>query len=159
MYFLGIIISFVAGFLLILSKTCNMSLSKNIGVYGSNMLNYLTGLALSGIFLAASYFFGNPEIPDFGQIPLYVYLGGPLGAAAIIISNFTMSKTTVITTTIIALAGQMAGSMVIDTFLLNIPLKPNTFLGSMLILCGVVLFLIRDKKQSEEIVVEKTSSD
>jgi len=150
MYFLGIFISFIAGFILILSKTFNMSLSKEIGVYGSNMINYIVGFSASLVVLLMVFLFGGEIQVNLTEIPWYVYLGGPLGAVSIIISNMTMSKTTVITTTIVVLTGQMVGSILIDYFFLKIPFKMNTLFGSILVLCGVVLFLTSEKKERKK---------
>ena len=112
----------------------------------AGMLAFATGTL---VFFALALVQGSP-FPDFAvvkQVPLWLWAGGAIGTAVVLISMFAVPKLGVATYTVAMIAGQLAASYVYDKIgafgLSPRDLSPVNVIGMVLVLAGVVLTTIR----------------
>ncbi|MDV3428725.1 MAG: DMT family transporter [Bacillota bacterium] len=135
-----IIFGIIAGACFILNKSINMLLSNETGIFSSNFINHLTGLLGSIIVLFISLIFIPMKGTLLSGIPFYGFLGGVLGATFVVLSNHTFSKTSVITSSILILAGQFLSSIIFDLIVLKHNLQITKILGAVLIILAILLY-------------------
>lgn len=149
-----ILICLLIGGLLIVIRTLNMLLGKEIGIYASNLVNHITGVLGSGLLYFAALMMNLNRAESFGHIPWYAFTGGLLGCLFVILSNYSFSKTSVITSTILILTGQFLCSILIDLLVLKLQIGFVNIIGALLISIGVVLYNFEAKgsKKIKEVV-------
>ncbi|SCZ03230.1 DMT family transporter [Alkaliphilus peptidifermentans] len=140
MELIAIILAVIMGGLFIIIKSLNMMLGNKIGIYGSNLVNHLTGIIGSSIIYFTVTIIGFQKLSFYNNVPLYAFIGGIIGSTFVILSNYSFSKTTVVTSTILILCGQFISSIVIDIFILNLQIKPTAIAGAVLIVIGTILY-------------------
>lgn len=143
-----LLLSILTGMLFILVKTINMMLSQEVGIYKSNVTNHLTGtigaIFFVLIFTSNSHF----HITDLTQIGIYPLIGGVLGATFVALSNYTLSKTKVLISTLLILIGQTLTAVLLDYIFLAKTIKPQAILGTCLIIIAVILYASPNKAKS-----------
>ncbi|MFZ5353595.1 MAG: DMT family transporter [Bacillota bacterium] len=145
MSILAVVLSVIMGALFIIIRSFNMMLGKQIGIYASNLVNHIAGVIGSSIIYLTVIMIGIQRHQLYENVPIYVYVGGFIGATFVVLSNYSFSKTTVVTSTILILCGQFISSLAMDILILNISIKPTAVLGAVLIILGTVLYSIKDK--------------
>ena len=87
------------------------------------------------------------QLNQLSQIPWWLWLGGCLGVYCISMSIYTAPKLGLLTFTGLVLFGQIATSMLLDHFgwlgVDKTPIQWQRLLGTVLIICGVMLTLQR----------------
>ncbi|MGI9372187.1 MAG: DMT family transporter [Hyphomicrobiales bacterium] len=112
----------------------------------AGMLAFATGTL---VFFVLALIQGNPfpALASIKQVPIWVWAGGAIGTAVVLISMFAVPKLGAATYTVAMIAGQLAASYVYDKFgvfgLTARDLSPVNMLGMALVLAGVVLTTIR----------------
>lgn len=135
-----ILIGIAVGASFVIIRSLNLNLSSEIGIYGSNLVNHITGtIASILIVLVAIQSMNNIKI-NLLNIPWYAYLGGIIGALFVIISNYTFSKTSVISSTILILSGQFLSSILIDIMIFNREISLKNIMGALVIIFSVFLY-------------------
>lgn len=146
---LYIIMAFLAGVSLVLSRIINFNLAEKIGVLQGTFFNYIVGLSFSLVFL----FIGGSKLSVTaalsGQIPWWALLGGFLGVMVVALSTCLAARVSVFHLTILIFAGQLLAGEVID-FLLKGQLSMGKSLGGLLVVAGLTynLFLEKNSKQA-----------
>lgn len=135
-----IVFGIIAGACFILNKSINMLLSNETGIFSSNFINHLTGLLGSIIIFFISLIFIPMNRVMLSGIPFYGFLGGVLGATFVVLSNHTFAKTSVITSSIIILAGQFLSSIMFDFLILKHDLQFTKILGAVFIILAILLY-------------------
>lgn len=145
-----ILLCILIGAFLIVIRTLNMLLGKEIGIYGSNLVNHITGAIGSALLFGAALVMNLNGAADFGGMPWYAMTGGLLGCMFVVLSNYSFSRTSVINSTILILVGQFLCSLLIDLLVLKMQISMVNIIGAVLICCGVVLynFEITKKKKA-----------
>ncbi|KAB3529244.1 DMT family transporter [Alkaliphilus serpentinus] len=145
MAILAIILAAIMGGLFIIIRSLNMMLGNSIGIYGSNLMNHLTGTIGSSIIYLMVIVTGVQKFQSYENIPLYALMGGIIGSTFVILSNYSFSKTSVVTSTILLLCGQFISSLIIDILILDIEIKPTAITGAILIIIGAILYSYKSK--------------
>ena len=135
-----IVFGIIAGACFILNKSINMLLSNETGIFSSNFINHLTGLLGSIVIFFISLIFMPMNGVLLSGIPFYGFLGGVLGATFVVLSNHTFSKTSVITSSLLILAGQFISSIIFDFLVLKHNLQFTKILGAVLIILAILLY-------------------
>jgi len=142
----AVIVSFLAGFTIVMSRTLNARLSAVTSVRVSTFYNYLVGLVVSGLFLLV---LGRGEIA-FAELTLspswYIYLGGVLGVAVVLLSNIVVVRVSAFYLTLLIFVGQVFSGVLIDVFLAQEVVLRNVF-GGVLVAAGLSINLILDSRQ------------
>lgn len=146
MQVLFILLGIMVGFLLIFLKTFNMILGEEIGVYYSSFMNHFVGGVMGVILVGIFWSIGLKSELNIAKIPWYAYTGGISGAFFVILSNYTMPKVKILTSTILLLGGQFISSLIMDLFFFKIETSWNKIIGALLIIGAVLIYSKKDKK-------------
>lgn len=144
---LAVLLSFLAGCTIVLSRTLNARLAGLSSVGVSTFFNYLVGTSLSiPVFLILGMnepvFSGLTVSPN----PL-IYIGGIIGACLILISNIIVTKIPAFYLSLILFIGQVLMGIIIDAFIAQ-SFSITILLGGFLVAAGlcVDLFLNKNSK-------------
>lgn len=155
MGYLAIMLAIIMGGLFIIIRSLNMILGNAIGIYGSNLVNHFTGIIGSTIIYFTVITLGLQRIEVYSSIPPYAFLGGIIGSAFVILSNYSFSKTTVVTSTILILVGQFISSLIIDMIILDLQIKPTAIAGALLIVIGAILYSLKSRVKAATVAMEE----
>ncbi len=131
-----------------------MLLSKEVGIYKSNVVNHVTGLIGCGLFLIFFLKHSTFSLEHLSSIGIFPLLGGVFGASFVAISNYTFSKTSVLISTLLILIGQTITSILVDYFILDTVVSSNTLIGIAFITLSI---LIQSSKAKEKQDIKEKS--
>lgn len=140
-----VIISFLAGGTVLLSRLVNARLAREAGLSTSTLINYLAGTLGSFVVF---FLQGLPEKVSF-TLPFYNYLGGAIGALVVIISTFVVGRIATFYITLFMFIGQVFFGVFLD-YLLDEVFSARIALGGVFVLVGLVINLIQDKAHSKK---------
>lgn len=142
-----LILSILAGVTVVLGRILNAKLAEKIGTVQATVINYVVGIFFSFLFLLIMNrglsFTGHPS-----QLPIWAYLGGILGVAIIMISNYTTPRVPAFYLTLLVFLGQLAVGILID-WLVSKDFSPLKLMGSLFVVAGFTYNLLLDKKSSK----------
>jgi transporter family-2 protein len=141
-----LIISILAGVSIVIARIINSNLADKIGLLEGTLINFVTGLMLSLVFLLFSSEAVSFSTLDFTQVPIWAYLGGAAGVIVIFLSSYLTPKVSAFYLTLFIFIGQLFTGIVIDYFTLG-ELSQGKILGGLLVLFGLVFNLRIDRKQ------------
>lgn len=144
-----ILLSMLTGMIFIISKTLNMLLSKDIGIYKSNIVNHLTGLFGAVLFVVLFLRGSAFQLNDLSQVGIFPLLGGVMGATFVALSNYTFSRTNVLVSTLLILIGQTIASLIIDYIYRQEMISIQGIIGILLIIYAVFLYNSGEKQVVE----------
>lgn len=136
-------IVFVAGFALAAQAGVNVTLARGLGnPILAATTSFAGGLLLLAVLcLATRARLGEGATPD--SLPWWAWLGGPLGVSFVVVNIFITPRLGVAAVLSLAVAGQLAGALVVDRFglfgLVPRDISPFRILGVVLVLAGAVL--------------------
>jgi transporter family-2 protein len=140
--------SFLAGVFIVASRVLNYGLAEKIGIFQGTLINYITGLFFSSIFMLLS---GEalkfPGINAF-SVPLWAYLGGLAGVVVIALSSYITPRMSAFYLTLLTFTGQMFTGIIIDYFTQH-TLSAGKAAGVLLVLAGLAFNLMVDKEQEK----------
>ncbi|QNG58508.1 DMT family transporter [Bacillus sp. PAMC26568] len=140
-----LIISILAGVSIVIARIINSNLAEKIGLLEGTLINFVTGLLLSCIFL----FFSSEAITFSSawlDVPVWAYLGGAAGVIVILLSSFLTPKVSAFYLTLFIFIGQLFAGIVIDFITLG-ELSMGKIIGGLLVLFGLVFNLTIDRKE------------
>ena len=150
---IAVAMSFVSGIAVVFTRTINAKLADATTVRVGTLFNYVVGLSIA---LPIYFLFGGAEA---GEAPLwsfvptashwYIYLGGVIGLATIVLSNITVLKISAFYLTLLVFIGQVATGIFIDA-LLDESFSARIFLGGVLVTAGLAANLLMDRKRQKE---------
>ena len=143
-----LLLSVATGMIFIITKTLNMLLSKEVGIYKSNIVNHVTGTFGALLFVLLFLRNSDFQLVDLTHIGIYPLLGGILGATFVALSNYTFSKTKVLISTVLILIGQTIASVVIDYYTLGEIVSVKTLIGTLMIIFAVIIYSTPSAKKS-----------
>jgi len=135
-------LALIAGALMSVQAPTNALLGKASGSpVVAAFISFLVGSIALGVVVAATS--GRLLAPELKQVPWYAWLGGFYGAFFVAIAAFAAPRIGVGPLLTAAVAGQLAGALVLDHFgLLGLARQPITFVragGFVLVLVGAML--------------------
>lgn len=136
---LYIFLAFLEGGLGVYSRAVNFQATVRLGRLNGSLVNYVTASILSLALMMALGQTGSWA--GFSAAPLWVYLGGVCGVAAMIINMAALEKLTLLQSGILLLAGQLACSALLDGVLFH-SMSPGKLLGVLVVAVGAAM----DKK-------------
>ncbi|MDU1414224.1 MAG: DMT family transporter [Clostridium sp.] len=142
----AIILSLLAGILIVVSRMISAALSNKIGVLSSTLFNYIIGL-ISTLILILFIKDINFNLSTLSNVPYYAYLGGALGVIVVSLSSYTSNKTTTFNFSIFCFLGQLFIGLIIDFISFDI-LSISKIVGGLFVLSGLVYNLKVEKQDS-----------
>lgn len=144
---LAAVLSLLSGVTMIGSRMANAALATRSGVGYSTVMNYVTGLAGSLLIFACLGFRMAQGFPAPGQ-PMWIYLGGALGALGIMMCNLAAPRLPALQFSVISFVGQIFAGMAIDAMSGRFSL--GTLTGGLLVACGMYLNIRADSKEAAD---------
>ncbi len=144
----AIAVAFLSGVTRTIGRMANAQLAGRVGALQSTGYNYLVGLICSVLFLALDRRPAPAAALDAGPIPVWVYLGGAVGVAFVVLSNHTTPRLSAFSMTLLMFVGQLATGVAIDLLAHQQPAL-GKLVGGVLILAGLLIDLSidRDRKR------------
>lgn len=139
-----IILSFLAGVMVILSMITNSQLSKRIGVFQGAFVNYGVGLFFALIVFLITRGYHTMTVYKFSGVPIWAYFGGALGVIVVSISNVIIPKIPTIYSTLLIFMGQLLLGILLD-FYKDGEISKGKIIGGILILVGMLYNFNIDK--------------
>lgn len=131
-----ILLALLMGAVTVYSKAVNFQATKHLGTFNGTLVNYVTASILSVILLIV-FEPDYAEAAAFTAAPGWLYLGGICGVIAMLINVISLKKITLFQSTVLLLAGQLAGSALLDTVLFHNMSIPKLF-GILIVAVGVI---------------------
>jgi transporter family-2 protein len=144
-----ILIAIITGVIIVVTRIINYLLAKEIGNFQGTLVNYITGLLFSFIFLLLSGELSSIAYLDLKAVPFWAYLGGAAGVIAIVLSSYITPRMSAFYLTLFIFIGQLFVGIIIDYFTLK-ELSLGKIAGGLLVLFGLSYNLLLDKKQAEK---------
>ena len=142
----AIILSLLAGILIVVSRMISAALSNKIWVLSITLFNYIIGL-ISTLILILFIKDVNFNLSTLSNVPYYAYLGGALGVIVVSLSSYTSNKTTTFNFSIFCFLGQLFIGLIIDFISFDI-LSISKIVGGLFVLSGLVYNLKVEKQDS-----------
>ncbi|MCL2400566.1 MAG: DMT family transporter [Defluviitaleaceae bacterium] len=141
---IAVIVSFVAGVNIILSRTLNAKLADFTNVRVSTFYNYLVGLAVSiPVFLLLG---SSEAVFNFAiSSNWYIYLGGMLGVIVVLMGNIIAVKISAFYLTLLIFIGQVFSGVLIDV-IISQEISSRNLIGAVLVTLGLCVNLMLDNK-------------
>ena len=142
---IAIIFSFIAGVLIVISRSLNAQLSGLTTIRVSSFFNYFMGFFASIPFLLI---LGGSEInlAEFSFSPnWYIYFGGILGVCVVLLSNVTVVKVSAFYLTLLVFVGQVFSGVLVD-MVISQEFSHRIIIGGIFVAAGLCLDLILDRR-------------
>ena len=145
MVYIAIMISLLAGVTNVLSRTMNAELAIHTSLRKSTFMNFLVGLIVAILVLLAVD--GGPtlSLPEGTAIQPWIYTGGLIGVAVVMISNATVSKISSFSMTLLVFVGQVFTGILLDMLISGV-FSWKTLVGGLCVAAGLTINVIIDKK-------------
>lgn len=132
-----IVLALLSGFTIVISRSTNAKLGKELSVYQSTFFNYIVGFIASLIAIAVFWEKFNFTPTVHGARFYLMFLGGILGVSMVIISNIITPKISAFSLTILIFVSQLFSGVILDYFLYA-EFSPGKVIGGVLVLAGLV---------------------
>ena len=144
----AVIVSFIAGVNIVLSRTFNAKLADASSVHVSTFYNYFVGLLVSiPVFLILGR--GEMGFASFTALHFssdwYIYLGGLLGVCVVLMGNVVAVKISAFYLTLLIFVGQVFSGVLID-IVISQELSPRNVVGGLLVAAGLSVNLFLDSR-------------
>lgn len=133
---LAIVMALLAGTLVSLSRQLNGRLSLSTSPLIASFWNHVVGFAF---LTAVGLLIGGLLPPGIGDIPWYVWIGGPIGVIFVASGSWLIARIGAVNTALLVIGGQMVSGVALDLFLGSPVTLWASAAGVTLILAGVAL--------------------
>lgn len=147
---MAVLISFVSGITVVLSRTVNAHLAEKIGALNGSLVNHLAGLPITillALIVSKGSYLNSAANSNF---KIWIYLGGILGVIVVMLSNITVPKIPAFRLTLIVFVGQIFTGILLDA-VIGKGYSDTSFWGGIIIAAGIAINMILEwcKKKTE----------
>ena len=144
MVYIAIVVSLLAGVSNVLSRTVNAELAIHTSLRKSTFMNYLVGLIVATLVLFVAA--GGPTLsfPEGTSFQPWIYTGGFIGVAVVMISSATVSKISSFSMTLLVFVGQVFTGILLDVLISGI-FSWKTLAGGLCVAAGLTINVIIDR--------------
>jgi transporter family-2 protein len=142
---LAVLVSFIAGVNIVVSRTLNAKLAEHTSLRISTFFNYMIGLlvAVPVCFLLGK---NEPAFTAFVFSPkIYIYLGGIFGVCVVLLSNLTVTKISAFYLSLFLFIGQVFSGILIDV-VISKEFSLRNLIGGVFVAAGLCVNLLLDRK-------------
>ncbi len=136
MQFIMVLVAILTGVNIVLCRFLNAGSAQRNGLSMSTLMNYVVGLFTSLLVLWISAEAGGFRLPWDGISSLPVYLGGTVGVATILLSNYLTPRLPAFLLTLLIFIAQLLSALALD-YLLAGDFSIGKLLGGLLVLLGL----------------------
>ncbi|NLY81398.1 MAG: DMT family transporter [Clostridiales bacterium] len=137
---LYLLTSICAGCFIVLQRNINMRLAKNVGLVGSNFINYLMGFIFAGLIYLLVAYVGVADTINFGGFHYALMVAAVCGVTIVLLSNWLVPKVTAMLFTILTLLGQCTSSLIFDIVVYKKEITMTNVFGAAIVIIGVILY-------------------
>ena len=141
----AVVVSFIAGVNIVVSRTLNAKLADLTSVRVSTFYNYFIGLIVS---VFALLLLGGNEVSlaEFTLSPnWYIYLGGVFGVCVVLLANIVVVKISAFYLTLLIFVGQVFSGVLIDAVITQ-AVSAQNLIGGVLVTIGLSVNLMLDNR-------------
>lgn len=146
---MAIVLSFLTGVSIVISRTLNAVLSDETSVFRGTLYNYITGLIVAFLVMLAVHKGDVMVLQWTGDAKFWMYTGGLLGVIVVTLSNWTVTKISSFSMTLLLFIGQIFAGVALDAWI-DRTLSPGILLGGILVAGGFIYNMMVDKKDGEK---------
>lgn len=140
---IAVMMAFLAGVTIVLSRSVNGLLAAKVGAHSSTFFNYLTGTIGSVILLCIVWLTMKQSITIGYDFHPAMLIGGIIGVFNIMILNKVVLKISAVKLTLLAFIGQLASGIIIDYFFYDI-FSFTKLAGCIIVTLGLILYQLSD---------------
>jgi len=144
---LMVLIALFNGGLIALSRTFNGALAKHSHALIASCCNHIVGFVVLSAWIICLES-GTNQLQ--GQPPVYLYLGGVIGALFVVLNSWALPSLGVMRCTLLVICGQMLTGVMLDIISSANGIHWASLVGVCLMLAGVV-FLNRVKQPTPQV--------
>lgn len=122
------------GILVVLTRLINARLGQFVSWSGASIWNHLVGFAVLAVFILVR---PAGQLEGLMTVPVYLFLGGLIGAGYVALNNWILPKIGAAHGTILVIAGQIGIGTIIEVVRGQVTNLPLTLTGITLVLIGV----------------------
>jgi len=144
---LAVILSFIAGVNLVISRTLNAKLAEFTSIRIGTFYNYLIGLLIT---IPVYFILGGNEAfsVNFVLSPkIYIYFGGIIGVCVVLLSNIIVIKISAFYLSLLFFTGQVFSGILIDA-VISQTFSLRNMIGGIFVAVGLCVNLLLDRKTS-----------
>ena len=144
----AVLLAFIAGASIVISRTLNAKLAELTSVRISTFFNYFVGLTVASFVYLL---FGRNELGFSAALNFssswFLYTGGALGVLMIALTNILVVKISAFYLSLLLFMGQVAAGILIDIFLTGV-FSTRNLIGGVLITLGLFTDLLIEKRSA-----------
>ncbi len=141
---LMVMLAFFNGLMIVTTRVVNARLGLHISSAGSSFWNHFIGF-FSLVILSPILFSGM--VIEMKSIPVYLFLGGLIGALYVTINSLVIPRIGASKTTVLVIAGQIVIGTIIDIFNGSVSNVGMTIIGISLVVVG--MWIGNQKKETD----------
>ncbi|MDD6770760.1 DMT family transporter [Inconstantimicrobium porci] len=143
---IAVFVSLATGISVVLSRTVNARLAEKTGALQGSLINHLVGLPITIVIAIIA---GNIyPAASVSTIKPWIYFGGILGVAVVLLFNVTVPKISAFKLTILTFIGQVFTGIGLDLIIGN-NYSNNSFIGGIIISCGIAINLFFERRSTQ----------
>lgn len=152
----AILMSIGSGVSIVISRTINARLAKEIHPLPASLINHLVGLPLTVIIAIISVSqSGLPALDESALVP-WIYCGGMFGVCSVMLLNIAVPKLPALQLTTLSFAGQILMGIAVD-FVFGTFVVDAHFIGGMIIIVGVFCSVLTEAFFGENVTVHRVN--
>ncbi len=140
----AVLFSLGAGVMVVLSRSVNARLAKEVGALRGSLINHLVGLPVTVLIAVlvceVTPVAGNPWVSP----PPWIYLGGVLGVVTVLLCNLTVPRLSAFSLSVLTFIGQFFTGVLLDVAAGSRSLDAS-FAGGVIIAAGIAAMLIAEQ--------------
>lgn len=141
---IAIVFALLSGATIVISRSINGYLTKQVGVYQSTFYNYFVGLITSILLLLIMRLLGTHDLPFLAGFHYpYMLIGSVIGVFNIIILNIVIYKVPPIKLTILTFIAQIVTGLILDYLFYQI-FSITKLLGCIIVIIGLIIYQLND---------------
>lgn len=143
---LPVLLSFLMGVTLVISRSVNALLAKKTSLFVSTWYNYSVGLSVAiVVWLLSGLFTDIPLLPEtVGAVPVWAFFGGLMGVVTVSVQSFVTPRMPAFQLTLVLFVGQVFTGLVIDV-LAGTGGSLQEWIGGVFAVAGLVLNAMLDR--------------
>ncbi|MDD5945322.1 MAG: DMT family transporter [Clostridia bacterium] len=132
-----VLVALFVGVLSVFNKMVNVKASEYLGNVNGTVINYFEASIISLVLMLILGHGNELTIGYVKNVPFYLYLGSIAGLVALIFLVIGTKKTTVMTSTIVVLIGQLTASIILDYIFFQKDFSIVRVLGIFFVIAGM----------------------
>jgi len=143
---LAVLLSFIAGVNLVISRTLNAKLAEYTSIRIGTFYNYLIGLLIA---IPVYFLLGGNEAFSVSFVlspKVYIYFGGIIGVCVVLLSNIIVIKISAFYLSLLFFIGQVFSGILIDV-VISQAFSLRNMIGGIFVAVGLSVNLVLDRKK------------